>query len=169
MYVFCIFLWVAYLYMRLSFFLSVWVSSLRFDASILRMNSYLYIFGRIILFGSCERSASAGFCSESSFFFCASFTYLELLCLRYFSYAGFISACFNLRYRSVLSLMRLSQYLHVMRQLVEWFGFPSILTWSADIFRSIPDFSMSIIFLSLQYLTVWHRRSQFAISDARFF
>ena len=90
------------------------------------------------------------FCGESSFFFCASFTYLELLYLRYFSYAVFISACFNLRYRNVLSRMRFSQFLHLMLQLVEWFGFPSILSRSTDNFKSILDFSMSIIFLRLQ-------------------
>ena len=33
-----------------------------------------------------------------------------------------------------------------MRQFVEWFGFPSILTWSTDIFRSILDLSMSVFF-----------------------
>ena len=83
------------------------------------------------------------FCGESSFFFCASFTYLELLYLRYFSYTVFISTCFNLRYRSVLSRMGFSQFLLLMRQLVEWFGFPSILTWSTD------NFNLFLIFRCL--------------------
>ena len=79
--------------------------------SVLRMNSfcvllYLYIFEALFLFGSCKRSASAGFFGEPSFFICASFTYLELLYFRYFfPYAVFISACFNLRYRSGLGLL----------------------------------------------------------------
>ena len=58
MHVFCIFLRVAYLYMRLSFF-----SPFGFVrcASVLRMNSY---FSRIVLFGLCKRSASAGFAAS---------------------------------------------------------------------------------------------------------
>ena len=56
-----------------------------------------------------------------------------------------------------------------MRQFVEWFGFPSILTWSSDIFLYILDLSMSMFFLCLQYLTVRRWRSQFAVSNAQFF
>ena len=56
-----------------------------------------------------------------------------------------------------------------MSQFVEWFDFPSILTWSTDIFRYILDLSISMFFRRLQYLTVRRWRSQFAVSDARFF
>ena len=84
------------------------------------------------------------------FFVCVSFTCLELLYLRYFSYSVFISACFHLWYRSVLSRMRFSQFIHLMLRLVEWFGFPSILTQSTDNFQSILHFSMPIVFLRLQ-------------------
>ena len=132
------------LHAALFFFLSVWFRSLRFGALnefVFLKNSFVWLV-RTLGFGC--------FCGESSFFFCSLFTYLELLYLRYFSYAVFISACFNLRYRSALSRMRFLQYLNLMHQLVEWFSFPYILTQSTDIFRSILDFSMSIIFLRLQ-------------------
>ena len=62
------------------------------------------------------------------FFFNASFTYLELFYLRYFSFSVFLSTCLLLRYRSVFRRMRFSQLIHLMLQLVEGFGFPSILT-----------------------------------------
>ena len=136
--------------------------------SMLRINLYLYIFEG--LFCLARANARLQLVFRRVFFFLLRFVYLFRTPLSwYFSCAGFISACFNLRYRSVRSRMRFSQYLHLMCQLVEWFGFPSILTWSTDIFRSVPVLSMSIIFLILQYRTVRHRRSQFAISDARFF
>ena len=65
-YAFCIFLRVAYLCMRLSFF-----SSFGFVrcASMLGLNSYLYIFEGLFFFGSCERSASAGFAASLLFSF----------------------------------------------------------------------------------------------------
>ena len=85
--------------------------------------------------GSCEHSALAVF--AASFLFLLRFVYLFRTSLRYFSYADFISACFHLRYRNVLSRMRFSQFIHLMLQLVEWFGFPSILTRSMDNFQSI--------------------------------
>ena len=82
---------------------------------------YLYNFEALFLFGSCERSASAGFFSEPSFFLCASFTYLELLYLRYFfSYAVFISACFNLRYCIGLSLL-VWDFRNIFISCVNWF------------------------------------------------
>ena len=90
------------------------------------------------------------FLMQVFFFFCASFTYLELFYLRYFSYSVFLSTCLHLRYRNIFSRMRFSQLIHLMLQLVEGFGFPSILTWSTDNFRSIFIFSLHIVFLSLQ-------------------
>ena len=64
---FVFFLWVAYLSMRLSHFFSPF-GFVRF-ASVLRMNSFLYIFEGLFLFGSCERSASAGFAASLLFSF----------------------------------------------------------------------------------------------------
>ena len=69
------------------------------------------------------------------FFFYASFTYLELFYLWYFSFSVFLSTCLHLRYRDVFSRMRFSQLIHLMLQLVEGFGFPSVLTWSTVNFR----------------------------------
>ena len=67
------------------------------------------------------------------FFFVASFlfllcffTYLKLFCLRYFSYAVFLSAGLHLRYHSVFRRMRFLQLIHLLLQLVEGFG----LFWS---------------------------------------
>ena len=106
--VFYVFLQVAYLYMQLSLFSihSVSFVVLRMFSFLCPVLLYLYIFEGLFLFGLCERSASAGFFGEPPFFVSTWFTYLELLCLRYFfSYAVFISACFNLRYRSGRGLL----------------------------------------------------------------
>ena len=53
------------------------------------------------------------------FFFYASFTYLELLYLRYFFSTGFLSACLLLRYRNAIRHMRFPQLIHFMLQLVK--------------------------------------------------
>ena len=126
------------------FFLSVWFRSLRFGAS----NEFIFL--RVCFVWLVRTLGFGCFCSEFFFFFCALFTYLEHFYLRCFSYAVFISAWFHLRYCNVLCCMRFSQFLHLMLQWVEWFGFPSILTRSTDTFQSILDFSMSIVFLCLQ-------------------
>ena len=91
------------------FFLSVRFFSLRFGAS-----------NEFVSLNDCFGLARANtrlwlFLLRVFFFFCASFTYLEHLYLRYVSYAVFIYACFHLRYHSVLSCMRFSQFLHLMR------------------------------------------------------
>ena len=55
-------------------------------------------------------------------------------------------------------------------QFVEWFGFPSILTWSTDTFFDLfLIFRCLCFFFRLQYLTVRRWRSQFAVCNARFF
>ena len=82
----------------------------------------LQCFERIRLFEGLSRSARVktrlrlSFCGE--FFFSASFTYLGLLYLRYFSSAVFLSACLILRYRNAVCLMRFTQLIHFMLQLV---------------------------------------------------
>ena len=49
------------------------------------------------------------------------------------------------------------------------FGCPSIFPRSTDNFPSFLLFSMHIVSLGLQCLTVRHRRSHFGSSDAKFF
>ena len=93
------------------------------------------------MFDSCETSASAVFLQRV--FFSASFSYLELLHLRYFSSAVFLSACLILRYRNAVRHMRFPQLIHFMLQLV--------------------------VSLDIQCLTVRHRGSHFASSDTKFF
>ena len=97
------------------------------------------------MFSSCENSASAVFLWRVFFFFffSALFTFLELLYLRYFSSAVFLSACLILRYRNAVRHMRFTQLIHFMLQFV--------------------------VSLDLQCLTVRHRSSHFASSDANFF
>ena len=112
-------------------FLSVSFRSLRFGTSnvfILWRDWFVWLV-RTLGFGC--------FLRRVFFFFYASFTYLELSYLRYFSFSVFLSTCLHLRHRSVFRRMRFSQLIHLMLQLVEGFGFPSILTWSTDNFRSV--------------------------------
>ena len=111
--------------MRLSPFFSVSFRSLSFGAS----NVFVFLRDCFVWL---MRTLSFGcFLRRFFFFFCASFTYLELFYLRYFSYAVFLSTCLHLWYRSVFRHMRFSQLIHLMLQLVEGFGFPSIFTRSA--------------------------------------
>ena len=63
--------------------------------------------------------------------------------------------------------MRYPQLIHFMLQLRV--GCPSIFPRSADNFPSFCFFSMHIVSLGLQCLTVRLRRSHFASSDAKFF
>ena len=93
--------------------------------------------------------ASAGFLQLVFFFFYASFTYLELFYLRYFSFSVFLSTGLHLWYHNVFRRMRVSQLIHLLLQLVKGFDFPSILTRSMDNFRYIFLFSLPIVFLSL--------------------
>ena len=97
------------------------------------------------MFSSCENSASVVFLRRVFFFFffSALFTFFELLYLRYFSSAVFLSACLILRYRNAVYLMRFTNLIHFMLQLV--------------------------VSLDLQCSTVRHRRSHFASSDTNFF
>ena len=125
-------------------FFSVSFHSVRFGASnvlVLLRDCFVWLV-RTLGFGC--------FLRRVFFFFYASFTYLELFYLRYFSFSVFLSTCLHLRYRNVFCRMRYSQLLHLMLQLVEGFGFPSILTWSTDNFRYIFLFSLHIVCLSLQ-------------------
>ena len=86
------------------------------------------------------------FLSFLFFFFSASFTYLQLLYLLYFSSAVFLSACLIFRYRSAVCLMRFMQLIHFILQ-------PSVSSLSLD----------------LQCSTVRHRSSHFTSSDTNFF
>ena len=110
--------------MQLSPFFSLSFRSLRFGASnvfVFLRDCYVWLV-RTLGFGC--------FLRRVFFFFCASFTYLELFYLGYFSYAVFLSACLHLRYLNIFCHMRFSQLIHLMLQLVEGFGFPSIFTRS---------------------------------------
>ena len=80
------------LHATLSFF-SVWFRSLCFGAS----NEFVFFFRDCFVW--LVAIGLGCFCDEFSFFFCASFTFLDLLYLRYFTYAVFMSTCFHLRYR----------------------------------------------------------------------
>ena len=93
------------------------------------------------MFSSCENSASAVFLRRVFFF--VSFSYLELLYLRYFSSAVFFSACLILRYCNAVCLMRFTQLIHFMLQL--------------------------LVSLDFQCSTVRHRRNHFASFDTYFF
>ena len=132
------------LHAPLPFFLSVSFRTLRFGASnvfVLLRDCFVWLV-QTLGFGC--------FLRRVFFFFYASFTYLELFYLRYFSFSVFLSTCLHLWYCSVFRRMRFSQLIHLMLQLAEGFGFPSILTWSTDNFHYIFLFSLHIVFLSLQ-------------------
>ena len=108
------------LHAALSFFLSVSFRSLRFGVS------NVFIFLRDCFIWLVWTLGFGCFLRRVFFFSCASFTYLELFYLRYFSYAAFLSACLHLLYRNVFRHMRFSQSIHLMLQLVEGFSFSSI-------------------------------------------
>ena len=121
-YAFCIFLRVAYLYMRLSLFFS----SFGFVrcASMLGLNSYLYIFEGLFFLARANAQLRLGL--RRAFFFRLRFVYL--------------------------------------------FRTPFILTGLRTFLRStVCLIFRCLLFLRLQYLSVRHMRSQFAVSDARVF
>ena len=140
MYLFSFVLRSSCFYMRLSPFSLCFVSFAASNVFALLRDCFVWLV-RTLGFGC--------FLGRVFFFFCVSFTYLELFYLSYFSYSVFLSTCLHLRYRSVYRRMRFSQSIHLMLQLVEGFSFPFILTWSTDNFRSIFIFSLHIVFLSL--------------------
>ena len=132
------------LHAALPFFPSVSFHSLCFGTS------NVFVLLRACFVWLVRKLGFRGFLRRVFLFFYASFTYLELFYLRYFSYSVFLSSCLHLRYRNVFRRMRFSQLIHLMLQLIEGFDFPSILTWSMDNFRSIFLLSLHIVFLSLQ-------------------
>ena len=111
---------------------------------------YLYIFEGLFFFGSCERLSSAGFSASLPFFVCTSFTYLDLYLRYFFSCTVFISACFNLRYRSGLGLL-VWDIRNIFISCVIWLNgsvFLPFLRGLQTFFRSILDLSMSYVFSS---------------------
>ena len=133
MYLFSIVLWSACLYMQLSPFSLCFVSF----AALRCFERNVFEFLRDCFVWLVQTLGFGCFLQRVFFLFCASFTYLELFYLRYFSDAVFLSACLHLRYHSVFRRMRFSQLIHFMLQLVEGFSFPSILSCFMDDFHSI--------------------------------
>ena len=85
-------------------FLSVSLCSLRFGAS------NVFVFLRDCFVWLVRTLGFGCFLRRVFFFFCASFTYLELFYIRYFSYSVFLSTCLHLQYRNVFRHMRFSRF-----------------------------------------------------------
>ena len=89
-------------------FLSVSFRSLRFGAS------NVFVLLRDCFVWLVQTFGFGCFLRRVFFFFCVSFTYLELFYLRYFSFSVFLSTFLHLRYRNVFHCMRFSQLIHLM-------------------------------------------------------
>ena len=128
--------------MRLSSFSLCFVS-----LPMLRCFELIRLFEGLFCSTRAKTTASAVFLRRVFFFFSASFTYLELLYLRYFTSTVFLSACLILRYRNAVCLMRFTQLIHFVLQFVV----SGILIFSARLLGIIGVTSLVLILISLSF------------------